>query len=221
WRRQLAADAEVDRARTALEVDQLQLQEATARLEYKYLIPASALDLVRRRLEPFVEPDCHRIPGRDQYTIRSIYFDTRGLDYYYQKESGIQHRRKLRLRGYNQRIPSSRGFLEIKRKDDMAVSKARASCLFDEVGCAGRGLHLLQPGRGYGRRGGHVRGGLHRHRRGGRGAAALIQAGQPGPEKAGIPVAPVLPPGRRRRGPLFAGIQDLLHNPPVDQREVL
>lgn len=33
WRRQLAADAEVARARTALEVDQLQLQEATARLE--------------------------------------------------------------------------------------------------------------------------------------------------------------------------------------------
>lgn len=33
WCRQLAADAEVARARTALEVDQLQLQEATARLE--------------------------------------------------------------------------------------------------------------------------------------------------------------------------------------------
>lgn len=104
-----------------------------ARLEYKYLIPASALDLVRRRLEPFVEPDCHQLPGRDQYTIRSIYFDTRGLDYYYQKESGIQHRRKLRLRGYNERTPGSRVFLEIKRKDDMAVSKARACCLFDEV----------------------------------------------------------------------------------------
>lgn len=104
-----------------------------ARLEYKYLIPASALDLVRRRLEPFVEPDCHRLPGRDQYTIRSIYFDTRGLDYYHQKESGIQHRRKLRLRAYNECTPDSRVFLEIKRKDDMAVSKARACCLFDEV----------------------------------------------------------------------------------------
>jgi hypothetical protein len=33
WHRQLAADAEVTRARTALEVDQLQLQEAVARLE--------------------------------------------------------------------------------------------------------------------------------------------------------------------------------------------
>jgi hypothetical protein len=104
-----------------------------ARLEYKYLLPVPALDLVRRRLEPFVEPDCHRLPGRDQYTIRSIYFDTRGLDYYHQKESGIQHRRKLRLRAYNERTSDSRVFLEIKRKDDMAISKARASCLFDEV----------------------------------------------------------------------------------------
>lgn len=104
-----------------------------ARLEYKYLIPASALDLVRRRLAPFVAPDPHRPPGRDDYTIRSIYFDTRGLDYYHQKESGIQHRRKVRLRGYNEHTPASRAYLEIKRKDDMTVSKARACCLFDEA----------------------------------------------------------------------------------------
>jgi hypothetical protein len=104
-----------------------------ARLEYKYLLPASATDLVRRRLATFVEPDHHRPPGRDQYTIRSIYFDTRDLDYYYEKESGIQHRRKLRLRGYNEYTPASRAYLEIKRKDDMAISKARACCLFDEA----------------------------------------------------------------------------------------
>lgn len=104
-----------------------------ARLEYKYLLPASALDLVRRRLASFMEPDHHRPLGRDQYTIRSIYFDTRDLGYYYEKESGIQHRQKLRLRGYNECTSSSRVFLEIKRKDDMAVSKARASCLFDEA----------------------------------------------------------------------------------------
>lgn len=104
-----------------------------ARLEYKYLLPLSALDLVRRRLAPFIVPDHHRLPGRDQYTIRSIYFDTRDLDYYYEKESGIQHRRKLRLRGYNECLPSSRAYLEIKRKDDMAVSKARACCLFEQA----------------------------------------------------------------------------------------
>lgn len=95
------------------------------RLEYKYLVPEEALADVRRRISPHVEPDSHA-SVREGYTVRSVYFDTADLDFYYQKESGIQHRRKLRVRGYGDGSGDALVFLEIKRKNDMAISKARA-----------------------------------------------------------------------------------------------
>ena len=101
------------------------------RLEYKYLIPEDVLAPVRRQILPFVTPDRHMDPA-GEYSIHSIYFDTSGLDYYYQKQSGIQHRRKLRLRGYGQQSKDALVFLEIKRKDNEVISKARAPFHFED-----------------------------------------------------------------------------------------
>jgi hypothetical protein len=104
------------------------------RLEYKYLVPTEELSRLRRALAPFVKTDSHIDPERGEYTVRSIYLDTCALDYYYQKLSGIQHRRKLRIRGYDQQLDDSQVFLEIKRKNDMAISKARALLPFRQAG---------------------------------------------------------------------------------------
>lgn len=97
------------------------------RLEYKYLVPWDELDRLRRALAPFVEIDSFAGAEEEQeYTVRSIYFDTPGLACYVQKEAGIHTRRKLRIRGYGALREDSLVVLEIKRKLDMRVSKNRA-----------------------------------------------------------------------------------------------
>jgi hypothetical protein len=102
------------------------------RLEYKYLVPVEDLAALRGALAPFVEADGHaRQPGG--YTVRSIYFDTPALDCYHQKEAGLQRRQKLRLRGYGAQQPQSLAFLEIKRKDDMAISKSRCPVPYRQI----------------------------------------------------------------------------------------
>jgi hypothetical protein len=98
-----------------------------ARLEYKYLVPRSQLSPLRRRLAPFVELDPYAATEPDgEYTVRSIYFDTPGLDCYTQKLSGIHTRRKIRIRCYGTHQEDAFAILEIKRKADMRVSKNRS-----------------------------------------------------------------------------------------------
>lgn len=96
------------------------------RYELKYPAPRETLEPLRRALEPFVVRDGHTPPDHLGYTIHSIYFDTPGFECYHQKVSGIQHRYKVRLRGYNGGGNDAPVVLEIKRKDDRVVSKARA-----------------------------------------------------------------------------------------------
>ena len=97
------------------------------RLEYKYLVRAEDLSPLRRELAPFLENDRHaEAGGRGEYTVRSIYFDSRRFDYYYEKEAGILDRKKLRVRVYDQWHKEAMAFLEIKRKYDMQIGKDRA-----------------------------------------------------------------------------------------------
>lgn len=100
------------------------------RLEFKYLVPIENMDKLRNALMPFLERDAHTQSQRDDYTVHSIYFDTLTLDYYYEKESGIQHRRKIRVRGYDTGSDTAPIFLEIKRKNNMSISKNRAPAEF-------------------------------------------------------------------------------------------
>jgi hypothetical protein len=104
------------------------------RLEYKYLVPNDLLPKLREMIAPFVETDRHAAPyGSRGYTVRSIYFDTRTLDFYHDKLAGLKVRKKLRLRGYNEDQTESTVFLEIKRKHIMAVSKNRAPVGYAQV----------------------------------------------------------------------------------------
>jgi len=99
----------------------------SSRLEYKFLVPASQLDAVRAAIKPFVRLDKYS-QGRqnNEYTIRSVYFDTPIMDCYEEKIDGIKIRKKYRIRGYNELNSDGIVFLEIKRKYRNFISKNRA-----------------------------------------------------------------------------------------------
>ncbi|PIQ10479.1 MAG: hypothetical protein COW71_02585 [Ignavibacteriales bacterium CG18_big_fil_WC_8_21_14_2_50_31_20] len=104
------------------------------RLEYKYIIPISQLDILRQQLLPFCEIDPYSKKGNgNQYTVKSIYLDTRNYKDYHDKIEGINRRKKVRIRGYNDITPNSKVFLELKKKIGSHVYKNRATILYSEL----------------------------------------------------------------------------------------
>jgi SPX domain protein involved in polyphosphate accumulation len=78
---------------------------------------------------PYTTVDPHlKNVEENKYTVRSIYFDTPELDFYYEKLDGIKIRKKLRIRTYNEM--NDFAFLEIKRKFVNCVAKERSKLPF-------------------------------------------------------------------------------------------
>jgi len=77
-------------------------------------------------LDPHLERN-----GKKNYLVRSLYLDTDNLKFYREKQSWISHRRKFRVRAYNQDY--SKVFLEIKQKKHDFVLKDRACIHYDEL----------------------------------------------------------------------------------------
>lgn len=104
------------------------------RLEYKYLVPCDLLPTLRRRILPYVDLDPHttRCSG-NEYTVRSIYFDTTDLRFYHEKMAGLRKRKKVRIRGYNGNPNDSPVFLEIKRKDGPVLIKHRCPVRYSHL----------------------------------------------------------------------------------------
>ncbi len=97
------------------------------RFEYKYFVPNSKLDLLRSLIAPFTTLDKFAASRPEQeYTVRSIYFDTPDFECYHTKIDGQKHRNKVRLRGYNKEKSTNTVFLEIKRKYEAPILKNRA-----------------------------------------------------------------------------------------------
>ncbi|NIO28915.1 MAG: VTC domain-containing protein [Candidatus Latescibacteria bacterium] len=100
------------------------------RLEYKYLIPMQHLPEIQAILKPYLQMDKFAAQRETkEYTVRSIYFDTLELDYYFEKIEGLKIRKKIRVRGYNEHSEQSVIFLEIKRKCANYIHKNRATVL--------------------------------------------------------------------------------------------
>lgn len=103
--------------------------DAMLRNEKKYLVPNRLMDSLRNRVNDFVRPDIFvrdNPEGLPQYTVRSIYFDSRRLEAYHEKLGGVLFRRKFRVRGYHGPEPEEQVVLEIKRKIGNKVKKHRA-----------------------------------------------------------------------------------------------
>ncbi|MBW6498891.1 MAG: polyphosphate polymerase domain-containing protein [Bacteroidales bacterium] len=99
------------------------------RNEKKYLVPNRLLNPIRNRVNTFMRPDIFvrdNPEGLPQYTVRSIYFDSRRLEAYHEKLGGVLFRRKFRVRGYHGPEPEEQVVLEIKRKIGSKVKKYRA-----------------------------------------------------------------------------------------------
>ena len=104
------------------------------RFEYKYIVSVKYLESLRRSIMPFVEADPFTdADSNNQYTVRSIYFDTPNYDYYFEKIDGIKNRKKIRIRGYDECQDDKTVFLEIKRKYDIPIIKFRTAVQFDDA----------------------------------------------------------------------------------------
>ncbi len=104
-----------------------------ARIECKYLISNKMIPQLRKLLLPYMVLDKYSDRRPDKhYTVRSIYFDTRRLDYYHDKLAGLKRRKKLRIRGYDQLTHDCLVFLEIKRKNGPTINKSRAPIHFSD-----------------------------------------------------------------------------------------
>ncbi len=92
------------------------------RHELKYLINYGDAELMKQRLKPLLAPDEHAVNGK--YHIRSLYFDDYWNTAYQDKLSGVQGRKKYRIRLYNLEDDFIR--LECKIKSGAYISKISA-----------------------------------------------------------------------------------------------
>jgi hypothetical protein len=100
--------------------------------EFKYIVPVSQIDELREAIVPYVELDPYvKEAGGQEYTVRSIYFDTSNFDYYFEKVDGYKIRKKIRIRGYNQKEDGDTVFMEIKRKFKEPIEKDREKLTFE------------------------------------------------------------------------------------------
>jgi hypothetical protein len=104
-----------------------------SRYEFKYLAPLSQLSILEDMFSPWLDPDPHGDADTGRYTVHSIYFDTPDLRFYREKVEGIMNRFKLRMRGYENGVPGSNVFFEIKRKNNMVISKTRHAAPVSDV----------------------------------------------------------------------------------------
>ena len=95
--------------------------ELPARHELKYFINPAELEALRQRLRGALSMDEHCVGGRP-YLIRSLYFDDIEDSAFYDKQSGVMHRDKYRIRIYNHSDKAI--FLERKRKMGDLIQKS-------------------------------------------------------------------------------------------------
>ena len=92
-----------------------------ARHELKYFINPAEVEALRARLRPVLEMDSHCVGGRP-YVIRSLYFDDINDSAFNDKQAGVMHRDKYRIRIY--RYSDKEIFLERKRKLGDLIQKS-------------------------------------------------------------------------------------------------
>ena len=97
------------------------------RFEFKYILQEDLAAAIRRRIAEYVVPDpfAEHLPA-GSYEVFSLYFDSPGFYYYWQKIDGIERRKKVRLRTYrNTGNFEQYAFFELKRKHDAVILKDR------------------------------------------------------------------------------------------------
>lgn len=98
--------------------------EVFNRTEKKYRVDEATYQLLRARLEPYMEADAHSQNG-DCYLICNIYYDTPDNELIRRSLDKPIYKEKLRLRSYGTVGLTDKVFLEVKKKYEGVVYKRR------------------------------------------------------------------------------------------------
>ncbi len=99
------------------------------RQEYKYLISQHEFIKYRHTFSTLLKNDIHN--STDGYMVRSLYFDTQNDKDFWEKEDGLETRKKIRLRIYN--CDSGFAVLEMKQKQGTEQKKRSLQILKDDA----------------------------------------------------------------------------------------
>ncbi len=102
------------------------------RHELKYSICNVQYHLLSRKLKTVLKPDSHAGPD-GRYHIRSLYFDDFRNTALFEKQAGVSHRKKYRIRIYNLNDDVIK--LERKSKLDYYISKEISNLTREEADC--------------------------------------------------------------------------------------
>lgn len=102
------------------------------RNEFKYLVPKGQIESFISFFKSTMTPDNYSKNG--YYTVSSIYFDSFDFNAYYEKNAGIENRKKFRIRSYIKDLsPSNKVFVEIKQKVNDVILKRRFPVKYNEI----------------------------------------------------------------------------------------
>ncbi|QNQ89477.1 VTC domain-containing protein [Corynebacterium poyangense] len=97
------------------------------RFELKYLVPIEKLPAIKEELCARMEHDPYA--GERGYPVWSVYYDTPGLRFYWEKMEGLKFRRKLRIRRYgdfdNSAADDAPVSVEVKQRVNRVTQKRR------------------------------------------------------------------------------------------------
>ena len=98
------------------------------RYEIKYLVPSADVPELRKEFASRLDLDSHG--GSGGYGVWSVYYDTVGLRFYWEKIEGLKFRRKLRVRHYGDRFTiddETVVYVEIKQRVNKVTQKRRVA----------------------------------------------------------------------------------------------
>lgn len=100
------------------------------RNERKFYVSCNQMQLITQRINQFMKVDSFS-QDNGMYNVSSLYFDDYNSSCYNDKLSGVEHRRKYRIRIYNH----SRDIIkaEIKLKDGSMVKKESCNITFEQA----------------------------------------------------------------------------------------
>jgi len=105
------------------------------RFEFKYQLPLVMVEGLIPEFLKYLEIDPYAVDLPDNYYhVNSLYYDSLGLGCYYEKLAGIEKRKKLRVRFYDDNFDGQTPiFLEIKGKHGAVVIKDRVKLNYSQA----------------------------------------------------------------------------------------
>ena len=106
------------------------------RHELKFLVSERQIELIRFRLKMFMKQDAHQVGGK--YNIRSLYFDDLFDSCMHENESGVDARKKYRIRIYDKKadvikLEKKEKFRGMTKKNGVTISEEKCLMYMNEL----------------------------------------------------------------------------------------